>query len=97
MSSAPAGSAGRRIIALRGHSEIEQGVHLLVARPGFVHTRMTRGLPPAPRSTTPEAVARVIVGGLDRRVPTVWAPPALRWLMILVRMLPRSLFRRIEQ
>jgi decaprenylphospho-beta-D-erythro-pentofuranosid-2-ulose 2-reductase len=48
-------------------------------------------------STTPEAVARVIVGGLDRRVPTVWAPPALRWLMILVRMLPRSLFRRIEQ
>ena len=70
---------------------------MLVVRPGFVHSRMTRGLPPAPLSTTPEAVARVIVGGLDRRVPTVWAPPALRWLMILVRMLPRSLFRRIEQ
>jgi decaprenylphospho-beta-D-erythro-pentofuranosid-2-ulose 2-reductase len=75
----------------------EQGVRVLVVRPGFVHTRMTQGLPPAPLSTTPEAVARVIVGGLDRRVPTVWAPPALRWLMILVRMLPRSLFRRIEQ
>jgi decaprenylphospho-beta-D-erythro-pentofuranosid-2-ulose 2-reductase len=75
----------------------DQGVRVLVVRPGFVHTRMTRGLPPAPLSTTPEAVARVIVGGLDRRMPTVWAPPALRWLMILVRMLPRSLFRRIEQ
>jgi decaprenylphospho-beta-D-erythro-pentofuranosid-2-ulose 2-reductase len=80
-----------------GDALYEQGVHVLVVRPGFVHTRMTRGLPPAPLSTTPEAVARVIVGGLDRRVPTVWAPPALRWLMILVRMLPRSLFRRIEQ
>jgi decaprenylphospho-beta-D-erythro-pentofuranosid-2-ulose 2-reductase len=75
----------------------EQGVRMLVVRPGFVHTRMTHGLPPAPLSTTPDAVARVIVGGLDRRAPTVWAPPALRWLMILVRMLPRSLFRRIEQ
>ena len=75
----------------------EQGVRVLVVRPGFVHTRMTQGLPSAPLSTTPEQVARVIVGGLDRRVPTVWAPPALRWLMILVRMLPRSLFRRIEQ
>jgi decaprenylphospho-beta-D-erythro-pentofuranosid-2-ulose 2-reductase len=80
-----------------GDALYEQGVHVLVVRPGFVHTRMTRGLQPAPLSTTPEAVARVIVGGLDRRVPTVWAPPALRWLMILVRMLPRSLFRRIEQ
>jgi len=72
-------------------------VRVLVVRPGFVHTRMTRGLPPAPLSTTPEAVARAIVGGLDRRLPTVWAPPTLRWLMILVRILPRSLFRRIEQ
>jgi decaprenylphospho-beta-D-erythro-pentofuranosid-2-ulose 2-reductase len=75
----------------------EQGVRMLVVRPGFVHTRMTHGLPPAPLSTTPDAVARVIVGGLDRGMPTVWAPPALRWLMIVVRMLPRSLFRRIEQ
>jgi decaprenylphospho-beta-D-erythro-pentofuranosid-2-ulose 2-reductase len=75
----------------------EQGVRMLVVRPGFVHTRMTHGLPPAPLSTTPDAVARVIVGGLDRGVPTVWAPSALRWLMIAVRMLPRSLFRRIEQ
>jgi decaprenylphospho-beta-D-erythro-pentofuranosid-2-ulose 2-reductase len=80
-----------------GDALYEQGVRVLVVRPGFVHTRMTHGLPPAPLSTTPEAVARVIVGGLDRRVPTVWAPPALRWLMILVRILPRSLFRRIEQ
>ena len=80
-----------------GDALYDDGVRVLVVRPGFVHTRMTRGLPPAPLSTTPEAVARAIVGGLDRRLPTVWAPPTLRWLMILVRILPRSLFRRIEQ
>ena len=29
------------------------GVHVTVVRPGFVHTRMTEGLKPAPLSTTP--------------------------------------------
>jgi decaprenylphospho-beta-D-erythro-pentofuranosid-2-ulose 2-reductase len=75
----------------------DDGVHVLVARPGFVHTRMTRGLDPAPLSTTPEVAAGVIIAGLDRGAHTVWAPPALRWLMLVMRMLPRPIFRRIKQ
>ncbi len=75
----------------------DDGVRVLVVRPGFVHTRMTRGLQPAPLSTTPQALARVVVHGLDHGAHTVWAPPALRWLMIAVRMLPRPLFRRLRQ
>jgi decaprenylphospho-beta-D-erythro-pentofuranosid-2-ulose 2-reductase len=75
----------------------DEGVHVLVARPGFVHTRMTRGLDPAPLSTTPQAVARVVLDGLDRGAHTVWAPPSLRGLMLVVRMLPRPLFRRMKQ
>ena len=70
---------------------------MLVVRPGFVHTRMTQGLDPAPLSTTPGVVARVVVDGLDRGARTVWAPPSLRWLMLIVRMLPRALFRRMNQ
>jgi decaprenylphospho-beta-D-erythro-pentofuranosid-2-ulose 2-reductase len=75
----------------------DDGVRVLVVRPGFVHTRMTRGLAPAPLSTTPQALARVVVDGLDRKAHTVWAPSTLRWLMIVVRMLPRPLFRRLKQ
>jgi decaprenylphospho-beta-D-erythro-pentofuranosid-2-ulose 2-reductase len=75
----------------------ERGVRVLVVRPGFVHTRMTEGLDPAPLSTTPDAVARVIVEGLDGKSSTVWAPGALRWLMLLVRMLPRTILRRMKQ
>lgn len=74
----------------------DEGVNVLVVRPGFVHTRMTRGLRPAPLSTTPQAVAGVAVEGLDRGAHTVWAPPPLRWLMLLLRLLPRPLFRRIK-
>jgi decaprenylphospho-beta-D-erythro-pentofuranosid-2-ulose 2-reductase len=75
----------------------DQGVRVLVVRPGFVHTRMTRGLQPAPLSTTPQALAHVVVNGLDHHSHTVWAPSPIRWLMIALRMLPRPLFRRLKQ
>ena len=40
------------------------GVRVLVVRPGFVRTRMTEGLKPAPFATTPEAVADATVTAL---------------------------------
>ena len=71
------------------------GVHVLVVRPGFVATRMTAHLDPAPLSTTPEAVAAAVVDGLRRRRETVWVPPALRLVMSVLRHLPRAVFRRL--
>ncbi len=74
----------------------DTGVHVLVVRPGFVFTRMTRGLDPAPLSTSPQLLARATVDGLARRARTVYAPLLLRWLMLVVKVVPRPLFRRIE-
>jgi decaprenylphospho-beta-D-erythro-pentofuranosid-2-ulose 2-reductase len=71
------------------------GVRVVVVRPGFVRTRMTRGLPVPPLATDPGAVARATVRGLRRGAHTVWAPPALRWVMAALRLLPRPLFRRL--
>jgi decaprenylphospho-beta-D-erythro-pentofuranosid-2-ulose 2-reductase len=78
-----------------GDALYAHGVRVLVVRPGFVRTRMTRGLDAAPLSTEPDAVARAVVRGLDRSDAVVWAPPSLRWLMLVVRLLPRALFRRL--
>ena len=75
----------------------EDGVRVLVVRPGFVHTRMTQGLAPAPLSTTPQAVGRVVADGLDGSAHTVWAPHPLRWLMLALKLVPRPLFRRMKQ
>jgi decaprenylphospho-beta-D-erythro-pentofuranosid-2-ulose 2-reductase len=80
-----------------GDALYEDGVRVLVVRPGFVHTRMTRGLEPAPLATTAEVVASVVVRGMERGAHTVWAPQRLRWLMLAARMLPRALFRRMKQ
>jgi decaprenylphospho-beta-D-erythro-pentofuranosid-2-ulose 2-reductase len=78
-----------------GDSLTGSGVLVMVVRPGFVHTKMTDGLAPAPLATTPDAVAAAIIAGLARGAHTVWAPSALRWVMAVLRHLPRPVFRRL--
>ena len=78
-----------------GDALVGTGARVLVVRPGFVHTRMTEGMEPAPFATTPEAVADVVVDGLARRREVVWAPPVLRWVFTVLRHLPRPLWRKV--
>jgi len=78
-----------------GQALAKDGVQVMVVRPGFVRTKMTQGLPPAPLSQTPEQVAEVIVAGLLAGRHTVWAPPAIRWVMSALRHLPRAVFTRL--
>ena len=74
-------------------SMVGSGANVLVVRPGFVRSKMTEGLDPAPMSTTPEAVADAIVKGVASGATTVWVPPAMRWFMTVLRHLPRPVFR----
>lgn len=76
-------------------SLVGSGVRVLVVRPGFVRTKMTEGLEPAPMSTTPDAVADAILRGLARDRGTIWVPPALRYVMSALRHVPRPVFRRL--
>lgn len=71
------------------------GVRVLVVRPGFVTTKMTEGLPPAPMATTAAAVADATVLALDGKAHTIWVPGRLRYLFSVLRHLPRPVFRRL--
>jgi len=79
-----------------GDSLQGSGVSVMVVRPGFVKTKMTEGMEPAPFATHPEAVADAVVGGLRKGSHTVWAPPIMRPIMSVLRHLPRPLFRRLN-
>ena len=74
---------------------VGSGARVLVVRPGFVDSKMTTGLPAAPLSTTPQAVADAVVKGLRGSATVVWAPAQLRVLMSVLRHLPRPVFRRL--
>jgi decaprenylphospho-beta-D-erythro-pentofuranosid-2-ulose 2-reductase len=76
-------------------AETGSGVRVMVVRPGFVRTKMTEGLEAAPLSTTPEAVADAIVHGLERGAETVWVPGTMRYVMSVLRHVPRPIFRKL--
>jgi decaprenylphospho-beta-D-erythro-pentofuranosid-2-ulose 2-reductase len=73
----------------------EYGGRVLVVRPGFVRSKMTEGLDTPPLSTTPEAVARAVVDGVASGAELIWVPKPMRWVMTVVRHLPRPAFRRL--
>lgn len=76
-------------------SLVGSGVRVLVVRPGFVHSKMTTGLPAAPLATTPEKVAESVVRGLRAGRRTVWVPGTMRWVMMILRHLPGPIWRRL--
>lgn len=78
-----------------GDSLAGTGARVMIVRPGFVRTRMTAGLRPAPFATTPQDVALCVLRGLETGASTVWAPPPLRWVMVLFGLLPRAVIRRL--
>ena len=79
-----------------GDSLADSGVRVMVVRPGFVRTKMTEGLDPAPLSTDADSVADAIADGLRRNAHTVWAPAPLRVVMSGLRHLPRPIFRKLD-
>jgi decaprenylphospho-beta-D-erythro-pentofuranosid-2-ulose 2-reductase len=72
------------------------GASVLIVRPGFVRTRMTAGMKTAPMSVTADSVAAAVERALRQGRQIVWVPPALRWVMMVVRHLPRPVFRRLK-
>ncbi len=71
------------------------GVRVLVVRPGFVRTRMTAGLAPAPMAVSADEVARATVRALSTSAHTIWVPGRLRLVFAMLRHLPRGIFRRL--
>jgi decaprenylphospho-beta-D-erythro-pentofuranosid-2-ulose 2-reductase len=73
------------------------GVRVLLVRPGFVTGRMTQDMPPAPLPTTPAAVGRAVASALAGRAAVVWVPPQLGPLAVLLRLVPRPVWRRLRR
>jgi NAD(P)-dependent dehydrogenase (short-subunit alcohol dehydrogenase family) len=77
------------------HKFHERGLKTVCVKPGFVKTGMTAGLEPPPFAGEPDAVADVVLRAIDRGTPVVYAPPVWRWVMFVIRHLPRSVMRRL--
>jgi short-subunit dehydrogenase len=74
----------------------DRGVQVLCVKPGFVRTAMTEGLPVPPFAGEPDAVARDVVVAMDAHRHVVYAPSVWRWIMLVIRALPRAVLRRVQ-
>jgi NAD(P)-dependent dehydrogenase (short-subunit alcohol dehydrogenase family) len=74
------------------------GVHLIIARPGFVIGRMTAGMDPAPFSSTPDQVADAVVRRVHSgRGVELWIPWQLRAMFAIARLVPQAVWRRMPR
>lgn len=78
--------------ALRG-----SGASLMIVRPGWVATRMTRGMAPPRFATTIDAVAADVVAGMERSAAVVWSPALFRCVFAVMRFVPGALWRRLPR
>jgi decaprenylphospho-beta-D-erythro-pentofuranosid-2-ulose 2-reductase len=73
----------------------EYGVRVLVIRPGQVRTRMSAHVKEAPLTVDKEYVANLAVTASAKGKELVWAPAAFRYVMMVLRHIPRSIFRKL--
>jgi decaprenylphospho-beta-D-erythro-pentofuranosid-2-ulose 2-reductase len=73
----------------------EYGVRVLVIRPGQVRTRMSAHVKEAPLTVDKEYVANLAVTAAAKGKELVWAPAAFRYVMVVLRHIPRSIFRKL--
>jgi decaprenylphospho-beta-D-erythro-pentofuranosid-2-ulose 2-reductase len=73
----------------------EFGVRVLVIRPGQVRTRMSAHVKEAPLTVDKEYVANLAVTASAKGKELVWAPAAFRYVMMVLRHIPRSIFRKL--
>jgi decaprenylphospho-beta-D-erythro-pentofuranosid-2-ulose 2-reductase len=73
----------------------EYGVHVLVIRPGQVRTRMSAHVKEAPLTVDKEYVANLAVTASAKGKELVWAPGAFRYVMMVLRHIPRGIFRKL--
>lgn len=67
------------------------GVRTLLVRPGFVSTAMTTHLTPPLLASTPSATGRQVAKALQSQKSVVWVPRTMRWVVLVLNILPRSL------
>ncbi|MGC1150463.1 decaprenylphospho-beta-D-erythro-pentofuranosid-2-ulose 2-reductase, partial [Mycobacterium sp.] len=71
------------------------GVRVLVIRPGQVRTRMSAHVKEAPLTVDKEYVANLAVTASAKGKELVWAPGAFRYVMMVLRHIPRPIFRKL--
>ncbi|KIA60087.1 decaprenylphospho-beta-D-erythro-pentofuranosid-2-ulose 2-reductase [Nocardia vulneris] len=76
--------------ALRPH-----GPRVLVIRPGMVRTKFSAHVKEAPLTVDKEVIAELAVSAAQKGRELIWAPGTWRYVMMILRHIPRPIFRKL--
>jgi len=72
-------------------------VHVLTVQPGFVYTKMTENMPlPGLLTATPDIVAGVVYKAILKKKNVVYVKWFWRWIMLIIKSIPESLFKKLK-
>jgi decaprenylphospho-beta-D-erythro-pentofuranosid-2-ulose 2-reductase len=72
------------------------GVQVLTVKPGFVATPMTAHLAQGPLFAQPSEVAQGIVKAIEKRRDVVYLPRFWAPIMLILRLMPRPIFKKLN-
>lgn len=73
----------------------KSGVNVITIKPGFVDSPMTAAFQKGILWVQPRRVAVGIVKAIDRSASVVYLPAFWRWIMLVIKAVPESLFLRL--
>ena len=74
----------------------KKGIRVYTAKLGFVDTAMTYGKEGMFLVAQPEQIARHLVRMLGRSSGAYYLPPFWRWIMLVIRLIPEPIFKRLS-
>lgn len=74
----------------------KSGVNVLDIKPGFVDTPMTAEFKKGLLWAKPDTIAKSIVLGIERNKHNIYTPFFWRYIMLVIKKIPESLFKRLS-
>lgn len=75
---------------------IAKNIHVLTIKPGFVITPMTSAFKKGVLWASPEKVAQDISRAVRRKKNILYTPWFWRWIMLIIRMIPEFVFKKLK-
>jgi len=74
----------------------KKNISVVTVKPGFVDTPMTAHLPKNPLYSSPETIGKAIYDAMIKGKNVAYVPGFWRFIMLIIKMIPESIFKRLS-
>ena len=75
----------------------KKNIHVMTVKPGFMDTKMTRGMDlPGPLTINPKKAAHLIYSGYKKKKNTIYISGIWRLIMFVIRNIPEIIFKKLS-